>query len=231
MKKSMPLIKAVVFDLDGTLLDTLDDLADCYNRVLTALGFPTHPVGAYKLFIGDGARKCIERALPAGARDDSTIDHCLTLQKQDYAENWAVKTSPYDGIKELLGELKNLQLPMAVLSNKDQVFAELCVDHHFGNQTFDVVMGHQMGVPNKPDPSGCMNIANQMSVPANQFILLGDSGMDMQAARRSGMLGLGALWGFRSRRELVDAGAFALVETPVELLNFINNKVAVPHGT
>jgi len=222
MKITKPLIKAVIFDLDGTLLDTLHDLADCYNRILDLFDYPTHPASAYRLFIGDGARKCIERALPESARDDRTIDQFLTLQKQDYSENWAVKTTPYAGIRDLLSELQKQQLAMAVLSNKDQGFTELCAHHYFGNQTFDVIMGHQAGVPNKPDPSGCFNIASQMSLDSDQFILLGDSGMDMQAACRSGMLSIGALWGFRTKEELVSAGAFALIEKPIELLNFIN---------
>ncbi len=218
MKKQNLTIDAVIFDLDGTLLNTLKDLADCYNRVLVSQGYPRHPESAYRHFVGDGARKCMERALPESARHKDTIDHCLALQKVDYMNNWAVATRPYKGIPELLHSLEEKKIRMAVLSNKDQQFSELCVTHFFDKYKFDVIQGHQPGIANKPDPAGCILIAEKMGLDVNHFALLGDSAMDMQAARRSGMLGVGASWGFRSKKELIAAGAFAIIDSPDELI-------------
>lgn len=222
MNKSKPIISAAVFDLDGTLLDTLKDLADCFNRVLASLGYATHPQASYRAFIGDGARKCIERALPESERDRQTIDHCLALQQQDYRNNWAVATQPYPGMDTLLEALSTLNIQLAVLSNKDQYFTELCVNHFFRTTGFKVIQGAQPGIANKPDPAGCFSIAEKMQLDVDRFILVGDSAVDMQAARGSGMLGIGAGWGFRGRKELVDAGAFAIIDSPLQLLDFLD---------
>jgi len=221
MNKDKLFIDAVIFDLDGTLLDTLKDLADCYNRVLQQQGFPTHPENSYKNFIGDGATKCVERALPEDARDESTIQQCMTLQKQDYQNNWRNCTQPFDGIENLLDALVNLKIRMAVLSNKDQSFTELCINHFFPEIHFDLIQGNQQGLPLKPDPAGCNRIAGGMSVSTKNCLLLGDSAMDMQAARSAGMLGIGALWGYRSNKELVGAGAFSTIAAPLDLLSFL----------
>lgn len=212
---------AVIFDLDGTLLNTLKDLADCHNRMLVSQGFPAHPESAYKYFIGKGARKCVERTLPDTARTEQTINRCLELQAQDYANNWHVATKEYAGITSVLEELCGNKIKIAVLSNKNHRFTELCIRHFFPNIAFDVVQGYIPGVPHKPDPAGALIIAEKMGVECQEIIFLGDSAVDILTAVAADMCGVGALWGFRTESELLEAGASALLESPGQLLELM----------
>jgi len=212
---------AVIFDLDGTLLNTLKDLADCHNRILVSQGFPPHPEDAYRYFVGDGARKCVERTLPEAARTEQVINRCVQLQAQDYANNWHMATEEYEGITSLLEGLSENEIQIGVLSNKNHHFTELCIRHFFPNIAFDVVQGYMSGVPHKPDPAGALIIAAKMGVECPEIILLGDSAVDISTAIAAGMRGIGALWGFRTDRELIEAGATALLETPEQLLELI----------
>jgi phosphoglycolate phosphatase len=216
-------VAAVIFDLDGTLLNTLKDLSDCHNRVLVSQGFPPHPNSSYKYFIGDGARKCVERSLPEAARTEQIINRCVKLQAQDYANNWHVATEEYEGTTSLLKELSEHKIKIGVLSNKDHHFTELCIHHFFPNITFDVIQGHASGVPHKPDPSGALKIAAAMRLDSRDIVLLGDSAMDMMTAVAANMRGIGALWGFRAETELVKAGAAAVIDAPLQLLDLIAN--------
>lgn len=216
---------AVIFDLDGTLLNTLKDLTDCHNRVLESEGFPPHPDTSYKYFVGDGARKCVERALPETARTEQIINRCVKAQAKDYADNWHVATEEYEGITSLLKELSRNKIKIGVLSNKDHHFAELCIRHFFPNIAFDVIQGYMHGVPHKPDPTGARIIAEKMGVKCQEIVFLGDSAMDMSTAVAVNMRGIGALWGFRTDGELIEAGASALIETPGQLLELIGHPI------
>ncbi len=218
-------VKAVLFDLDGTLLDTLTDLAECYNRVLVSEGYPAHPTDAYRFFIGDGATKCVERALPEHARRKTTIKRIVELVSRDYANNWHKATREYEGITPLLQELAKQQLRISVLSNKDQQFTELCIRHFFPSIKFDVIRGYMPGVPLKPDPGGALKVAAKTGLKPQEIMLVGDTAMDMMTASAADMLGIGVLWGFRDRTELLDAGASALLETPGQLLYLITGRV------
>ena len=209
---------AVLFDLDGTLLDTLEDIADAANAVLAARGMPTHSLAAYKLFVGEGVRRLLEKALPPEHRTAEIIDRCAAAFVSEYDRRWNAKSRPYDGVLALLASLKERQLPLAVLSNKPQRFTEQCVAHYFPAGTFACVLGQREGVPPKPDPAGAIDIARRLALPPERIAYLGDSGIDMQTAVRAGMHPIGALWGFRSRTELVASGAAAVIESPDELL-------------
>jgi phosphoglycolate phosphatase len=213
--------QAVLFDLDGTLLDTLADLGNAMNRVLAGRGFPTHPLDAYRYFVGEGARILVTRALPADRRDEATIESCLAAFAADYDQNWQVETQPYPGVAELLDALIARGLKLAVLSNKPHEFTVRCVSQLLPHWTFDAVLGQREGVPRKPDPAGAFEIAAQLKIPPANFLYLGDTFVDMETARAAGMFPVGVLWGFRPAEELQESGAQALIARPGELVGLL----------
>lgn len=212
-------VQGYIFDLDGTLLDTLESLANCYNRVLIQLGHPPHPATAYRYFIGDGARRCIQRCLPAHARTDLQIDEALRLQQADYHASWQLDAQPYPGIIDMLEHLSQRSTPLTVLSNKDHAFTLACVEHFFPTIPFQEVVGFSDSVPHKPDPTGAQTIAQALKVPPASIVFVGDTAMDMQTAVTCGMAAVGALWGFRDADELLQAGAHHLISHPNNLLD------------
>lgn len=215
------MIAGCIFDLDGTLLDTLTSLANCFNRTLDTFDLPLHPVDDYRYFIGDGLRKCVERCLPPELRDETFINQFTAGQQADYTENWHRDAVPYPGIPELLSSLEELQMPLAVLSNKDHPFTARCVDHFFGTTHFHVVQGHQPGIPHKPDPTGARLIANQLGIEAGSLAFLGDTATDINTANAAGMISIGALWGFREYDELHNAGATHIISSPLDALSIL----------
>lgn len=212
---------AVVFDLDGTLLDTLADIADAMNSVLSAHGFPTHPLDAYRTFVGDGVRTLATRTIPAERRDEADIDRFTAQMRDAYAANWDNKTAPYDGIAAMLDTLVERGVRLAILSNKPHDFTELCVQKLLPRWTFDVVLGHKDGIPLKPDPGGAIEMARLLGLAPGDILYVGDSGMDMTAATAAGMFPLGVLWGFRSRQELLENGARGLCSVPSDIVSFL----------
>lgn len=213
--------KAVLFDFDGTLLDTLDDLAASANRVLAARGFPTHAHDAYRWFIGDGSAVLMERALPTSQRTPEQIRACLQELLDDYNQNWHHATRPYDGIDQLLNALQDRNISMAVVTNKPHRFTERMIEHYFRRVPFLSVLGQREGIPKKPDPQQALTAARTMHVEVSQCIFLGDSAVDMETARRAGMKAVGAGWGFRPARELWEAGAACVIARPLELLTLL----------
>jgi len=214
--------KAVIFDLDGTLLNTLEDLADSLNRVLRDKGFPTHPIEAFRYFVGNGAAMLVSRALPPEKRNDELMADCLEAFRREYNSNWNVKTKPYNGVSELLDALTAKKIEMAVLTNKPQHFAKLCIQEFFSVWKFAVILGQRDGVPMKPDPVGPQEIARCLDIPPQEFLYLGDSDVDMKTAVQANMFPVGAMWGFRSERELRESGAVEIIGRPTELLQFVN---------
>ncbi|MFT4631228.1 MAG: phosphoglycolate phosphatase [Candidatus Pseudothioglobus sp.] len=212
-------VQGYIFDLDGTLLNTLESLANCYNRVLLQLGHPPHPVDAYRYFIGDGARRCIERCLPTNAKSDTQVDAALALQQADYQASWQHDAQPYPGIVAMLELLSQRGLPLTVLSNKDHEFTLACVEYFFPTITFQQIVGFSTGVPHKPDPTGAQTIAQTLDIPVASIVFVGDTAMDMQTAITCGMTAVGVLWGFRDAAELLDAGAHHLIRQPHNLLD------------
>ena len=213
--------RAVLFDLDGTLLNTLQDVADAVNYGLASLHFPLHPIAAYKTFIGEGRDVLVRRALPAENRDDVTIQKVLERVNAYYAIHWADNTAPYAGIPELLNTLTAKGIKIAVLSNKADDLTNICVTKLLSRWRFSLVAGSKPTVPNKPDPTTALLIAKELEIQAAEFIYLGDSDIDMQTANGAGMYALGAGWGFRSTPELLGAGAKAVLKHPGELLQYL----------
>lgn len=214
--------RAILFDLDGTLIDTLDDLADATNRVLAAFGYPTHPVDAYRYYVGEGARVLVTRALPETARTPTIIDACLAAFREDYGLNWRVKTQPYPGIPALLDGLVARGIKLSVLSNKPHHNVVDLVNTLLGRWSFDVVFGQREGVPTKPNPAGAHEVARALQVPPAEVVFLGDSGVDMLTAVAAGMYPAGVLWGFRAADELLAAGAQVLLSDPPAVLELFD---------
>jgi len=210
--------EAAIFDLDGTLIDTLEDLADALNRVLRRHGLPTHGYDEYKLLIGHGIRRLVTDALPPDERGEATIDACHGEMLADYGEHCLVKTRPYDGVAELLDRLRDHGLPLAVCSNKADELTQRLVTALFPAGSFAVVLGARPDLPLKPDPAGALSIAGRLGIEPGATVYVGDSGTDMTTAARAGMIAVGVTWGFRPREELVAHGAAALLDHPAQLL-------------
>jgi phosphoglycolate phosphatase len=217
--------QAVVFDLDGTLIDSLEDIADAMNRALEDLGYRGHPADDYRLFVGSGVARLVERTLPAGV-SRQVQQRCAERFREIYRETCNVKTRVYDGVPQLLQALTELGIRLAVLSNKPHSFTVACVEHQLAHVPFDAVLGQRDGIPHKPDPTAALQIADQLSTVPRQCLFLGDTAVDMQTARNAGMFPVGALWGFRDRDELLEAGAEVLVERPGELLTLVARREA-----
>ena len=213
--------KAVIFDLDGTLLNSLEDIADSANSVLSNHDLPTHKPDDYKIFVGSGISELMSRALPEKEKDPDTIDDYVKEFREEYARNWNVKTEPYAGIAAMLDELVSRKIKIAVLSNKLHAFTKQCVDELLPRWKFNIVMGLQNDIPPKPDPTSALQIAKQLNIDPLHILYVGDSDIDMKTALAACMHPVGVLWGFRTKKELQKNGAKTLIEKPQELLTLI----------
>lgn len=215
--------KAVIFDLDGTLLDTLQDLADSGNAVLEARGYPTHSKDAYRTFIGNGMINLVRDIFPDEHRpaEGEETETVLAEYRAAYGRNWQNTTVPFPGIPELLDFLAQREIPIGVLSNKAHDFTLKCVETFLGKWDWDVVLGARDAVPKKPDPAGAVEAAAAMGVSLENCLYLGDSDVDMFTAKNSGMRAIGVSWGFRSVEELVECGAEVILEAPGDLLPLV----------
>lgn len=205
--------QAVLFDLDGTLLDTLADIADAVNAVLAQHDCPIYPVEDYKTFIGEGVMHLVERSLPAERRDEETVAHAALAVLEEYKQRWKAKTKPYPGIPEMLDKLVERGFKLAILSNKPDDFTKLAAEHFLERWHFEEVIGAGK-YPPKPDPTAALEIALRMGIAPKQFLYMGDSGVDMQTATAAGMHPIGVLWGFREQAELEAGGAINIVNEP-----------------
>ncbi|GAB4205396.1 MAG: HAD family hydrolase [Sandaracinaceae bacterium] len=207
---------AFLFDMDGTIVDSLEDIGDSMNVVLAELGYPTHPIETYRTLVGDGARALVERALPADAR--SRTDDALSRYKARYRTHLVVKSRPYDGVVAMLEALAARGAALGVVTNKPHDAAVEIVERLFPTVRFAAVLGQKDGVPHKPDPTGPLSIARTLGVAPASTFFVGDTDTDMQTANNAGMIAVGVLWGFRGRDELERHGARHLVSAPHEIV-------------
>jgi len=217
-------IRAVIFDLDGTLLDTIDDITGATNRVLEARGLAPFSTGETKLLVGDGIDEMVRRTFALRGIDtlsDVAVDAIIQDYRREYEACWRAHSRPYSGIPELLGELSRRGTKTAVLSNKSHVFTAVMTAELLAGFRFDAVRGAVPGVPLKPDPGPALAIAAGLGVAPGACAFLGDTSIDMKTAAAAGMLAVGALWGFRTADELRESGASVLIARPPELLDLL----------
>ncbi len=215
--------KAVIFDLDGTLIDTLEDIADATNIFLRNLGFPEHDLQNYGYFVGRGIKPLVKQVLPESERDEETVDRCVGLMKAEYARRWTKKSRPYPGIAELIEGFLTAGYRINVLSNKSdeatrQIVAELLPDWQF-----TTVQGATAAFAKKPDPAAALHVAEKCGIAPEETLFFGDTAIDMQTASACGMYRIGVLWGFRPAEELIAGGAQMLIKQSRDFLPWVKD--------
>jgi phosphoglycolate phosphatase len=198
---------AAIFDLDGTLLDSLEDIGNAANEVLVSLGKSPHPIADFRFLVGDGVGVLFQRALPECTTNAELHRECMHRFEQTYASQWHNRSKPYDGIPDLLNSLCAQGLKLGVLSNKPDAFTQQCVQHFFPTARFACVMGHSTNFPRKPDPASARWMAAQFGVANDRIAYVGDTNTDMKTAVGAGLFAIGVSWGFRPESELVANGA------------------------
>ncbi|MBX7114465.1 MAG: HAD family hydrolase [Myxococcaceae bacterium] len=209
-------MKAFIFDLDGTLLDSLTDIAGAVNDVLRHYGYPQHGMSDYQNMVGQGVEHLVRAALPVFAQDK--LDEVMTAYRERYRERMWLHTQPYPGISALLDGLSARGFQLAVLSNKRDDFTVALVRQVLARWAFGDVRGERLGVPRKPDPTAALEIASRLGVAAGECFFVGDTAIDMRTAAAAGMKSIGVTWGFRPEKELRDSGALHVVHTPEQVL-------------
>jgi phosphoglycolate phosphatase len=215
--------KAIIFDLDGTLLNTLQDLTDSVNAALSRAGLPLHSADEYKYFVGDGVEELATRVTPEAQRNGEFIADLVADIRREYSQRWANKTRPYEGIPELLDTLSARKVRMAILSNKPDDSTRATVSKLLDRWQFDIVVGAGPSAPKKPDPTAALSMAKQMEVHPREMIYVGDTDTDMKTAVAAGMYPVGVLWGYRTADELREHGAKKIISRPEELLAILDN--------
>ncbi|MES2239386.1 MAG: HAD family hydrolase [Bacteroidota bacterium] len=212
--------KAVLFDLDGTLVNSLIDIADSMNKVLEKRKLPTHSYEVINGFIGSGLRNLVTKALPETAKSEENIESCFNEMIAEYRENCTNKTSAYDGITALLDELQSRNIKLAVLSNKADELTKK-ISHALFPNYFEIANGLKSEASKKPHPSGAIEIAKDLGFSPEEILYVGDSGIDMQTAKNANMYAVGVLWGFRPKEELLAEGAQSIINHPLELIELL----------
>lgn len=216
--------KAVIFDLDGTLSDSIHSIKYCADRAVAPLGYGPFSTEQYKYFVGDGVVNLIKRVLAAGGDTQGIhLEEALARYRELFAVDCMYQVKPYDGISELLQELKERGIRLAVLSNKPHAETVRVIETLFGKDMFDVIQGQVDGIPIKPDPAGAFRILEQLGLKPEDALYLGDTATDMKTGKGAGAFTLGALWGFRTREELEKSHADAIIAHPLELLQYLEN--------
>ncbi len=216
------MFKGVVFDLDGTLANSIEDIADSMNTVLQEREFDTHDYSTYKTFVGRGVKSLVENALPEAKRDAATIEECFQRMMKVYNDNCIAKTALYPGISELLTTLQAKNIKIAVFSNKANELTQKVVKVILANWKLEMVIGAGGDIPRKPDPKGALLISEKMGIAPEELMYVGDSGVDMETANNSGMHAVGVLWGFRDMEELLENGAQTILHHPMDLIQSLD---------
>lgn len=223
------MIRCCIFDLDGTLLNTIDDLAASCNHALSEFGYAEHETDEYRHFVGNGVTKLIERAAPGGIAQ-TQISELQKAFETYYAAHFMDKTAPYGEVEALLRVLKLGGVHTCVVSNKPDAFTRGLVATIFGEKFFDAVLGASADTPKKPDPTGVLRCVQKLALTKSECVYIGDSDVDVFTAKKAGLLCIGAAWGFRGRQELAAAGADFIAETPMDIVRLIALDAVHPHS-
>ncbi len=215
--------KGIIFDLDGTLFNSIDDIADAVNTNLVEAGLNPHPVENYIAWIGNGAYKLVERALPEKFHNEEQIRFYLDKFLETYNKNWNVKSKIYDGIPEVLDYLSHEGIMLSILSNKPHLLTLKIADYYFQKWNFKSVFGQREGIPKKPDPQAAIEIAGLCGMKVDEFIYVGDSKTDMKTALAAGMLPIGVTWGYGTIQSIKEAGATYIIKNPIELIQLVQS--------
>lgn len=215
-------LAAIIYDLDGTLLDTLRDIAETANVVLQQHGFPTHPLEAYATFVGDGLGVLMERILPVN-HSAQLREQCCQRFLEVYEHWWDRHSRPYDGVGAMLARLSAAHLPLTVLSNKPHAFTVRMVERFFPEGPFSLVYGQRQGIARKPDPWAALDIARRLHANPAEMLFVGDTPIDIRTGKAAGMKTAGVTWGFRSARELLAERPDFLINHPSELKEHVRH--------
>jgi phosphoglycolate phosphatase len=212
--------KGIIFDLDGTLVNSLEDISDAMNSVLTGLNYPTHSYDDYQYFIGSGLRNLVSKALPASNSTDNEIETCFESMVKRYRETCTLKTKPYEGIIELLDNLTSQNIKLAVFSNKADELTKKITEEIFPDY-FDASVGLSVESLKKPNPFEAVAISEKWNLKPEEVIFIGDSDIDMQTAINANMFPVGVSWGYRTEEELKASGAKLVINNPMELIQVL----------
>lgn len=214
-----PSFKAILFDLDGTLLDSLKDLAFSCNETLVEMDCPSHPIDDYRVFVGNGIQNLAKMILPEEKRTEKNIAFCINSIDEIYSQHWKDHSLLYPEVPKLLDELAKRNIQMSILSNKPDHFTQMVCQHFLSSWDFKIILGAKSEFPKKPDPTSAKWVSDQLAIPPKQWLYLGDTDTDMKTASSAKMYPIGACWGFRPAKELEDNGAKFLAQHPLEILN------------
>lgn len=227
-------IKALIFDLDGTLLDSIKDIAGATNKGLAEMELPTHEIDSYKSFVGHGHEELIKRALPAEKRDQKYINKLIEIYKEHYETEWQLSTQPFHGILHLIKVAVANKTKLAILSNKDQYFTKKMIRYYFRGamishtkNPFGIYSGATKDKPNKPDPTTALELAKRLSAEPKDIAIVGDMPVDMLTAKNAGMVAYGAAWGYAKKEMLETAGADLIFDSPVDLAKHVQKYFGV----
>ncbi|MCL2649622.1 MAG: HAD family hydrolase [Candidatus Azobacteroides sp.] len=211
--------RGIIFDLDGTLINSLEDIADSMNYTLTSFGFPTHDYDAYRYFVGNGLTNLVKASVPQSALENpQLLQLCFETMMDKYQKCLIHKTRLYPGIKELLDILASKGLKLAVLSNKADKLTNRICDTLLKDWNFDIIIGSRDGFPRKPNPDSALFIAKKLNILPENIIYIGDTNIDMKTATAAGMYSVGVTWGFRTKEELLESGAQMIIDKPLDLI-------------
>ena len=212
--------KTIIFDLDGTLIDSMADIAAAANKALKTLNFPVHPADAYRFFVGDGLAVLARRIVPEKTSVEQAGE-VAELFKRYYEQNWDQTTRPYPGILHMLESLSRSPINLAVLSNKPDEFTQIYIKRFFPDIAFKFVFGNRPSVPQKPAPDSALEIAQKLECHPSQCLFVGDTNVDVKTGKAAGMTAMGVTWGFRDQAELEKSGADIIIDTPQQLTDYV----------